>query len=115
MIISRVFDIEDMQDCVAIRRQVFVEEQGVSVEEEVDGKDPDCYHYLMRDGDLAVATARILPMGHQAKIQRVAVLATYRSAGLGGILMRFILDELTSENRFEQAVLGAQTHAIGCY
>lgn len=115
MNIERVLSIDDMQDCLAIRRQVFIEEQGVSQHEEVDGRDPDCYHYLMRDGERAVATARVLPMGNTAKIQRVAVLDPYRSAGLGESLMRFILDELKSDHPFELAILGAQTHAIGFY
>ena len=50
-------------------------EQGVSLADEVDGRDGDCLHWLGTDAAGPVATLRVLPMDDTAKIQRVAVLA----------------------------------------
>ena len=105
----------DLAPCLAIRRSVFIEEQNVSEAEEVDGRDAECLHYLtVMDGE-PVATARVLPLGDVAKIQRVAVLEKMRLRYLGSELMRFIIADLAQDARFSSAKLGSQTHAIGFY
>ncbi len=105
---------QELALCLAIRREVFITGQNVPEQEEVDGKDEQCRHYLMRDGDTPMGTARVLDLGARAKIQRVAVLRSHRGIGAGGRLMRFVLADLATQG-FKQAVLGAQTHAIGFY
>ena len=99
---------------LAIRRAVFIEEQGVSEADEVDGRDPDCLHWLAWRDDVPVATLRVLPKGRDAKVQRVAVLPEARGTGLGAALMRAAMDELRAMG-FARAVLGAQTDALGFY
>lgn len=72
----------------AVRRQVFIEEQGVDESLEVDGKDADATHLLLTDGDTPIGTARLrYPDPATVKIERVAVLESYRSEGLGRQLM----------------------------
>ncbi|WP_298361175.1 GNAT family N-acetyltransferase [uncultured Litoreibacter sp.] len=115
MQIIRLPDTADLSTCLAIRRVVFIEGQNVPEQEEVDGKDPDCLQYLLHMDGKPVATARVLPLDGAAKIQRVAVLKEARSAGTGSKLMRYILDDLKADGRFETAILGSQTHAIGFY
>ncbi|MCY4334264.1 MAG: GNAT family N-acetyltransferase [Litoreibacter sp.] len=115
MTVTRATTEDDLATCLTIRRVVFIEGQDVPEEEEVDGKDPDCLHYIMRKDGRAIATARVLPMEEKAKIQRVAVLEDARSSGIGSILMRAILDDLRSNHPFQKAILGSQTHAIGFY
>ncbi|MEM9582204.1 MAG: GNAT family N-acetyltransferase [Pseudomonadota bacterium] len=113
--VARATSAEDLQTCLDIRRVVFIDGQSVPEEEEVDGKDPDCLHYILRQDGMAVATARILPLGTTAKVQRVAVLGSARSAGLGAALMRHLLTDIAEHHGFTVAVLGSQTHAIGFY
>lgn len=115
MTVSRATSDADLATCLAIRRVVFIEGQDVPEHEEVDGRDPDCLHYLLHKGGTAVATARVLPKGDEAKIQRVAVLKEVRSSGLGSVLMRAILADLAQNHSATRAVLGSQTHAIGFY
>jgi ElaA protein len=104
-----------LADCLAIRRVVFIEEQGVSVEDEVDGLDPDCTHLIARDGDgRAVGTLRLRHLGDTMKIQRVAVLADQRGTGLGAALIRAALDAARAAGAHD-ALLGAQTHALRFY
>jgi predicted GNAT family N-acyltransferase len=73
---------------LSIRRFVFVIEQSVPEELEVDGEDPACHHVVAEAGGRAVGTARMMDDGH---IGRVAVLREYRSTGIGTGLMRALL------------------------
>ena len=108
-------DPSELAVCHSIRHAVFVLGQGVRPEEEVDGEDPACRHVLaLRDG-LAIGTARIKPLGRTAKVQRVAVLAEARGAGIGAQIMAWIARRLAEEGDWDDAVLGAQTHAMGFY
>ena len=71
-----------------VRRQVFVEEQGVDEALEIDGRDADATHLLLTDGDTPVGTARLrYPDPETVKIERVAVLSSRRGEGLGRRLM----------------------------
>lgn len=76
----------------AIRRTVFIEEQAVPPEVEVDGRDDAAEHFLARLGSLPVATARARNTARGWKIERVAVLATARRLGVGRVLIRHVLD-----------------------
>lgn len=105
----------ELPACLAIRRIVFIEEQSVPEHEEVDGLDDTCLHYIMTVEGTPIATARIMPLDHIAKIQRVAVLKEYRGSGTGKALMRGILQDLRKHHGFSTAKLGSQTHAIGFY
>ncbi|MEP3919052.1 GNAT family N-acetyltransferase [Ascidiaceihabitans sp.] len=114
MIVS-VFQTSDIDTCLALRRVVFIEEQGVSEQEEVDGLDDNALHVLATVGDLPVGCARILQKGATAKIGRVCVLKEQRGTGLGAKLVQKAL-ELASQNAdIDRAVLGAQLHAIAFY
>lgn len=94
-----------------IRRRVFIEEQAVPVDEEWDGRDPDCTHFLAyRDGH-PVGTARLLPDGH---IGRVAVLKEGRGLRIGLALMQAAIDAARQQGHSE-VLLDAQTHALAFY
>ncbi|WP_253444058.1 GNAT family N-acetyltransferase [Halomonas sp. Y3] len=94
-----------------IRRVVFLEEQRVPLEEEWDGRDPECRHFLALLDGRAVGTARLLPDAH---IGRVAVLAEARGTGVGAALMRASIE--TARRLGHPAVeLAAQTHALDFY
>ncbi|WP_299399180.1 GNAT family N-acetyltransferase [Pelagibius sp.] len=101
--------------CLDLRRKVFMDEQGVSEEEEIDGLDPVCRHVLAVDDGRAVAAARVKTSGDLAKIQRVCVATAYRGQGLGAQLIRYIVDALTGEASLAVVRLGAQTQALGFY
>ena len=100
--------------CYAIRKTVFVEEQAVPLELELDEYDDVATHFLLRDGDAPLATARLLDKHGLAKIGRVAVLKEARGRGLGLVLMRAVLEEARRQG-FTEAVLDSQTYAIPFY
>ena len=94
-----------------IRLTVFVEEQRVPVEIEMDDNDAACVHALAYWQGRAVGTGRLLPDGH---IGRMAVLKQSRSLGLGGVILERLVEEARRRG-MKEVVLSAQTHAIGFY
>lgn len=111
----RIAQTDDIDTCLALRRQVFIEEQGVSEAEEIDGLDGTALHLLAVDGATPVGTARILIKGDTAKIGRVCVLRTARGTGLGAKLIEAALGLARAQSGVSRAVLGAQVQALGFY
>jgi predicted GNAT family N-acyltransferase len=94
LLIEKVADAHEMLEAFAIRREVFCIEQGVSEADEMDGRDGDCRHYLVRTLGVAIATARVMPGPPGVeKVQRVAVKAAHRRRGVGRALMQRIVDD----------------------
>ena len=105
---------DNIAACQRLRRIVFIEEQGVSEADEVDGLDDTALHLLaLQDGE-PVGSSRLLEKGDTLKIGRVCVLASQRGAGLGAALIRKAMD-VGREKGFKRAMLGSQTHAIPFY
>lgn len=94
-----------------IRLAVFVEEQRVPPEVEMDDKDAVCLHALAYAQGRAVGTGRLLPDGH---IGRMAVLKDSRSLGVGGAILECLVEEARRRG-MQEVVLSAQTHALGFY
>lgn len=111
---TRVVLTDDLETCQAIRRVVFIEEQGVPEADELDGRDGDALHFLAFDGDRAIGTARVLLGDAVGKIGRVAVLADERGRGVGIALINAAVAEIQAR-RCGAAKLGAQKSAIGFY
>ena len=105
----------DLAACHALRRAVFIEEQGVPEAEELDDQDDRAIHLLAWQDGRAVGSARILLDGDTGKIGRVCVLPEARGRGLGAALIRAALDVLRVQPGIGRAKLGSQTHAIGFY
>lgn len=106
---------DDLATCQALRRQVFIVEQGVSEAEEIDGQDEAALHLLATVDGKPVGTARLLIEGDTGKIGRVCVLPAQRGTGLGADLIRTSLRVLQENPALRQAKLGAQIQALGFY
>lgn len=127
--VSVVRTAEDLQAALSVRFRVFVEEQRVPVDEEIDrydehpGERDDVVHVLARYGGAPIATARLLLDMHELDVEghagyphigRVAVLAEMRGSGVG----RLVMDALHEEARqrgHAGVTLAAQLHAIPFY
>lgn len=105
----------DIERCHAVRHAVFVVEQGIALEEDIDGMDEAATHVLARDGGLAIGTLRILESGPTAKIGRLAVLKSHRGHGIGRALMQAALDHLATRDHLTEVRLGAQIEAVAFY
>ncbi|MBM3615034.1 MAG: GNAT family N-acetyltransferase [Alphaproteobacteria bacterium] len=108
-------ETRDIGTCRALRRTVFIEEQGVSEADEVDDKDDEAIHLLAWLNGRPVGSARLLVLGDTGKIGRVCVLADQRGTGLGAALMRAAVERFRQVPGVKTVKLGAQTHALGFY
>jgi predicted GNAT family N-acyltransferase len=95
-----------------LRFEVFVEEQRVPAELEIDAMDPISLHALALPGSgPAVGTGRLLPDGH---IGRMAVVRSARGQGVGAALLVELMQAARRQGHRE-VELFAQTQAQGCY
>lgn len=95
----------------AVRREVFVAEQGVPEALEIDGRDPQCLHAAAFVGDDVIGTGRLLPDG---RIGRMAVLGPWRGRGVGAALLAALVE--AARRRGDTIVrLDAQVDAVGFY
>jgi len=99
-------------DAKTIRFEVFVEEQKVPAELEMDHMDAVCLHAVAYAEDgTPIGTGRLLPDGH---IGRMAVRQSARGSGVGGALLQALMAQ--ARIRGDKLVaLSAQTHAAPFY
>jgi predicted GNAT family N-acyltransferase len=102
---------DNKSDICKIRFEVFVDEQNVSEELEIDGLDDEAKHVLAYIDDEPIGTGRILSDGH---IGRVAVLKKYRGLGIGNSVMRELI-KWAQQNKLEKLWLSSQWHAHSFY
>lgn len=96
-----------------IRKEVFVDEQGFT--EEFGGKDDDSLHIVIYKEGSPAATARMIELGGgRFLIGRVAVLARYRGAGLGSLMLK-LLEEKAREKCGDVIEISAQCQAQSFY
>jgi len=102
-----------------IRCAVFVEEQGVSAEEEYDAFDAIATHFLVVDAltQEACATARWRFTEKGVKLERFAVLPAHRGKGVGKYLIEGVLTDIATHPQSvgKLLYLHAQVHVIGLY
>ena len=104
-------------DARAVRRRVFVEEQGVASDEEWDEHDApgaETLHFVAFEGSRAVGCARLRAYGEAAKLERVAVLPEQRRLGLGRALME-AAERAARQRGRTRLLLHAQTAVIPFY
>ena len=106
---------KDMLSCLELRRTVFIEEQNVPENEEVDGDDPDCDHILLTVSDIPVGAARLKYYNDFVKVQRVCVLKNYRGQGIGSNIINFIIRHVEKNDIRSSVRLGSQFHALEFY
>ena len=113
MMIART---DDIAACIAIRREVFIDEQNVPEAEEMDDQDAGAIQILARDAEgEAWGTARLLIQGATGKIGRVAVRKGARGTGLGARLIETSIAELGKMPGITRLKLSAQTYVIPFY
>jgi len=105
----------DREAALVVRRNVFIEEQGVPEQIEMDGKDEDAIHFVATADGEPVGTARLREVGSGVgKVERVAVVADRRDDGIGRELMR-TLEATAAQRDIDRLVMHAQTHVEEFY
>jgi predicted GNAT family N-acyltransferase len=89
--VKQIFSDEAKARAFGIRMRVFVSEQGVPRDIELDDEDQHAIHFLATSSGRAVGTARLVMRGKKAKIGRMAVLKKYRRKGIGAALLTRVI------------------------
>ena len=106
-------DQAEVDAALALRYDVFCIEQGVSLEEERDGRDDEALHLVAVDGGV-VATCRLLSEGPEVKLGRMAVAPSHRGRRLAAALL-VEADARARELGAQRIVLAAQLSAQAVY
>lgn len=88
-----IFGIEDLTEVFYIREQVFEKEQKIDSNIQIDNKDKEAIHVIIKDNDNAVATGRLVFDGIYYKVGRIAVLKEHRCMKYGRGVVQMLLDK----------------------
>lgn len=108
---------DSLVDAFAVRKAVFVEEQGFSQKTEFDATDTVATHIVFYEDGAPVATGRVFAEGDspaQYHLGRIAILKPWRKTGLGRLLMA-ALEDTAQKNGAASVILGAQCQARPFY
>nr|WP_239558736.1 GNAT family N-acetyltransferase [Peribacillus deserti] len=103
-----------MQQAYSVRKEVFVEEQNVPLEEEIDQYEADSTHFLLFINDKPAGAGRFRILDGIGKVERICVLSSARQKGAGKAIMDGI-EEYAKQQEISKLKLNAQTHAIPFY
>ncbi|NGX42036.1 MAG: putative N-acetyltransferase YjcF [Chlamydiae bacterium] len=115
MKIFRVSSDEDYQRCLEIRRKVFIEEQGVDEDIEIDAHEKEAIYFLAEIPGTACATGRFRPYKQLLKFERIATLPEFRGKGIAKALMKTMQEVGYKEYPHHLQVMNAQEDAIPFY
>ena len=105
---------EELDAAIGVRFRVFVEEQQVPPEEELDAYDAAATHAVAVHQGLAVGTGRVILDKDSARIGRMAVDREWRRHGIGGLLLLFLEEEARNQGA-TSFVLHAQEYVKSFY
>lgn len=117
MNLKRITIDTDLKMAFNIRKEVFVQEQGVPLEDEFDKFDTIndlCQHILVYYQEQPVGTGRVRLVDNFGKLERICILEPYRKFGLGKVVIK-ALEEIAKEEGATQLKLHGQTQAAGFY
>ncbi len=105
----------EMEAAMAVRFRVFVAEQAVPAEEELDDADATASHAVAICQGQVVGTGRLIQQDDgDAQIGRMAVDQTWRRKGIGDQILRFLEEEARAQG-LRRCVLHAQEYVKGFY
>ncbi|MCR1835489.1 GNAT family N-acetyltransferase [Oceanobacillus caeni] len=105
---------QELQQAYDIRMVVFVEEQNVPPEEEIDDLEGSAIHFIGYDHENPVAASRLRFVEEYGKLERICVLKEARGKSFGKEIIQ-AMEKVVQEKGFKKAKLNAQTHAEGFY
>lgn len=115
ILVQRVEAAGDRDLAFRVRQLVFVEEQQVPREEEYDEFDDAAHHYLAWADGQPVGAARWRPTDKGVKLERFAVLAPYRSLGVGAELLKQVVADAQVAHPGARLYLHGQLKAVPFY
>lgn len=105
----------EVDAAMELRKRVFCDEQGVSLDSERDGRDGrDALHLVAETDGQILGTCRVIVAGKTATLSRMAIERNERGSGIGRALLRAAHLHARQE-KARRVVLHAQMHALGFY
>ncbi|GAE24785.1 GNAT family acetyltransferase YjcF [Halalkalibacter wakoensis JCM 9140] len=114
MNVVKVTTKDQLQEAYKIRTEVFVEEQNVPIEEEIDQHEQEAIHFVLYNQTKAVGAGRLRFVDGYGKIERICVSKEARGTGAGRQLMKAI-EETAQLEGATKAKLNAQIQAQDFY
>ncbi|WHY39725.1 GNAT family N-acetyltransferase [Bacillus velezensis] len=105
---------KQLNDAFFIRKEVFVKEQHVPEEEEIDQFEDTSEHIIIYDGGQPVGAGRWRLKDGHGKLERICVMKSHRSLGVGAIIMQ-ALEKAAAAKGADSFILHAQTQAVPFY
>jgi len=107
----------EMASCFLIRKEVFIKEQKVSVDEELDDLDNSATHFLLLKDNKPIGTMRIFldAEKHEVTFGRIAILKEYRGQGYGRNMVSQVMKIISRKVTPLTIRLNAQEQAEGFY
>jgi len=112
--IKNVHNKNDLKKIIAIRKKVFIDEQKVPIDIEIDGLDSEAEHFIAYFDDKPIGCARIRTKNYYAKLERIAIIKEYRGQGFGTKLINFLIDYCKQKN-YKEICLHSQTYVSDFY
>src|SRR5699024_8312914 len=103
-----------LKDAYHVRTVVFIEEQGVSEEEEYDALDEEAIHFVGYQDGTPVAASRMRFLDEYAKLERVCIIKEERGKGYGRDIILF-MEQIAKEKGYNASKLNGQTYAEPFY
>lgn len=104
----------ELEDAFSIRRNVFIDEQNVPEEEEIDQHEDEATHFVLYHEGGPVGAGRFRVIDGYGKVERICVLKDARKTGAGTKIMNGI-EKYAQKQGIQKLKLNAQTHAIPFY
>jgi len=105
---------KELEDAFSVRKIVFVEEQNVPLEEEIDQYEDNATHFVMYHEGSPVGAGRFRVVDGYGKVERICVLKEARKTGAGKAIM-IAIESYADTQGLHKLKLNAQTHAIPFY
>lgn len=105
---------QEKQLAFSIRNIVFVEEQNVPPEIEIDEFEDEAIHFICYDDEQAIGAGRLRFVEQYGKLERICILKSHRGKSYGKKIIKKMEEEIINKG-YTKAKLHAQTHAIHFY
>ena len=104
---------KEFDDVISIRKKVFIEEQNVPIDIEIDGLDDEAEHAIAYLDGEPIGCARIR-FNTYAKLERIAAMKDHRGKGFGRKITEFLIDYCKQKN-VDEIRLHAQMYTADFY
>ncbi len=105
----------EYESVLAIRREVFIEEQNVPEDIEIDEYETTSDHFLVLVDDEPAGCGRMRIKDSYAKFERIATLKEFRGQGIGRELMKFMMNHANVKFPHALPYMHSQADAVPFY